>query len=95
MLAPINIVEQFLVKKQMVQTEHAPFSPDFNPPDFFLFPRFKLVLKGKRFDEISDIQRNVKWLLNPKEKTSCTVSRTCIADLSPCIVIGGDNFEGD
>ncbi|GFU52849.1 hypothetical protein TNCV_2254661 [Trichonephila clavipes] len=40
-----------------VQIEHPPFPPYPNPPDFFLFPRLKLALKEKRFDDISDIER--------------------------------------
>ncbi|GFX88981.1 histone-lysine N-methyltransferase SETMAR [Trichonephila clavipes] len=70
-----NIAKQFLAKKRVVQIEHPPFSPYLNPPEFFLFRRFKL--------DIPDIQRNVTRLLNsiPK-KTSCKVFSTCITDLS-------------
>ncbi|GFW06323.1 hypothetical protein TNCV_37971 [Trichonephila clavipes] len=52
-----NIVKQFLAKKEVVKTEHPPFnnrSPNLYRPNFFLFPR--LALKGKRFDDIPDIQ---------------------------------------
>ncbi|GFV46689.1 hypothetical protein TNCV_3846991 [Trichonephila clavipes] len=60
-----NIVKQFLAKTAVgVQIEHPPFSPDLYPSEFFLFPRLKLALKGKRFDDISDIQRNVTRPLN-------------------------------
>ncbi|GFU65907.1 histone-lysine N-methyltransferase SETMAR [Trichonephila clavipes] len=61
-----NIIKQFLAKRGV---ESPPFSPDLNPPDFFLFPRLKIALKGKRFDDIPDIQRNVTRLFNsiPKE----------------------------
>ncbi|GFV42468.1 hypothetical protein TNCV_289551 [Trichonephila clavipes] len=56
-------------KREVAQIEHVPSSLDLNPPDFFLFLRIKLVLKGKRFDDIPNIQQNVKRLLNliPKE----------------------------
>ncbi|GFU96276.1 histone-lysine N-methyltransferase SETMAR [Trichonephila clavipes] len=57
-------IEQFLTKKRVEKVEHPPYSPDLHFPDFFLFPRFKLALKGKRFDDIPDIQRNVTRLLN-------------------------------
>ncbi|GFV99168.1 hypothetical protein TNCV_1511411 [Trichonephila clavipes] len=57
-----NIVKQLLAKKVVGQVEH-PYSPDLNPP-FFLFPRLKLALKGKRFDDIPDTQRNVTRRLN-------------------------------
>ncbi|GFV86608.1 histone-lysine N-methyltransferase SETMAR [Trichonephila clavipes] len=63
-----NIVKQFLAKKGAVQIEHPPFSPDLNSPDFFLFPRLKLALKRKRFDDIPDIQRNATRLLNSISK---------------------------
>ncbi|GFV87999.1 hypothetical protein TNCV_3241491 [Trichonephila clavipes] len=49
-----NIVKQFVVKKGVMQIEHPSFLPDLNPPDF-LFPRLKLALKRKGFDDISDI----------------------------------------
>ncbi|GFT67228.1 uncharacterized protein TNCV_783701 [Trichonephila clavipes] len=62
-------IRRFLAKKGVGQIEHPPYSPHLNPPDFFLFPRLKFALKGKRFDDIPDIQRNVTKLLNsiPKE----------------------------
>ncbi|GFW35993.1 hypothetical protein TNCV_4928571 [Trichonephila clavipes] len=33
-----NTIKQFLANKEVVQTEHPPFSPDLNPPNFFLLP---------------------------------------------------------
>ncbi|GFY21203.1 hypothetical protein TNCV_3992471 [Trichonephila clavipes] len=55
-----NTAKQFLAKqKGVMQIEHPPFSSDVNPPDFFLFPRLKLAFKGNRYDDISDIKRNV------------------------------------
>ncbi|XP_073527124.1 histone-lysine N-methyltransferase SETMAR-like [Phyllobates terribilis] len=35
--------------------EHSPYSPDLAPSDFFLFPRLKEHLWGKRFDDNSDV----------------------------------------
>lgn len=40
-----NIVKPFQAKKKVVQIEHSPYSPDLNPPNFFLFPW--LALKGE------------------------------------------------
>ncbi|GFW68530.1 hypothetical protein TNCV_3300721 [Trichonephila clavipes] len=51
-----NIIKMFLAKEKVLQIEHPPFSPDLNPPDFFLSPRLKLALRRKRLDDISDIQ---------------------------------------
>jgi hypothetical protein len=45
-----------MVKYQMAVIHHPPFSPDFAPCDFFLFPKMKLKLKGLPFDTIEEIQ---------------------------------------
>ncbi|GFU19016.1 hypothetical protein TNCV_430571 [Trichonephila clavipes] len=79
-----NIVKQFLEQKRAEQIKHPPYSPDLNGPDFFRFTPLKLALKGNKFDDTPDIQRNVTKLLNsiPKRKPSCKVSRVFIADHS-------------
>jgi len=90
-----NIVKQFLATKGVVQLEHPPYSPELNPPDFFLFPRLKLALKGKRFDDIPDIQRNVTMLLKSIPPEDFLRSFQDMYSRSQrCIVMGGDYFEG-
>jgi len=54
---------EFLAKTSITKMEHPPYSPDLAPCDFWLFPNLKNVLKGQRFADPSDIQRNVKTLL--------------------------------
>jgi hypothetical protein len=44
--------------------EHAPYSPDLAPSDFFLFPRIKNMLKGEHFDDIDEIKSNTAIALN-------------------------------
>jgi hypothetical protein len=41
----------------MVIVPHHPYSPDLAPSDFTLFPKLKMKLKGRRFETVSDIQR--------------------------------------
>ena len=36
----------------------SPRSPDIAPCDFWMFPKLKMALKGKRFDDIETIQSN-------------------------------------
>jgi histone-lysine N-methyltransferase SETMAR len=36
-------------RKGISTADHAPYSPDLAPPDFWLFPELNTVLKGKRF----------------------------------------------
>jgi hypothetical protein len=40
----------------MAVIPHPPNSPDLAPRDFFLFPKIKLKLKGRRFDATEEIQ---------------------------------------
>jgi histone-lysine N-methyltransferase SETMAR len=39
-------VKQYLAGKRIPVLEHAPYSPDLAPCDFFLFPKIKSALKG-------------------------------------------------
>ena len=50
---------EFLVKHQIIQVTQPPFSPDWAPCDFQLFPKLKSPLKGKRFQTVNEIQENV------------------------------------
>ena len=46
----------FLVKHQITQVTQPPYSPYLAPWDFWLFPKLKSPLKGKRFQTIDEIQ---------------------------------------
>jgi hypothetical protein len=39
---------------------HSPYLPDLAPYDFWLFPKVKLTVKGKRFDMIPEIEAAMK-----------------------------------
>ena len=53
-----NLLQQFLAKHKVVQLHRPPYSPDIAPCDFWMFPKLKMALEGKRFDEIETIQNN-------------------------------------
>ncbi|GFW96928.1 histone-lysine N-methyltransferase SETMAR [Trichonephila clavipes] len=90
-----NIVRQFLAEKGMEQIQHPSYSPDLNPSDFYLFSRLKLALKGKRFDDIPDVQRNVTRFLNSLPNEDLLQSLQDMYRRSQgCIVMGGDYFKG-
>jgi hypothetical protein len=48
----------------MVIVPHPPHSPDLASCDFSLFPKLKMELKGRRFDTVSDIQRELQAVLD-------------------------------
>ena len=52
------LVQCVLVKHQITQVTHPSYSPDLVHCDFWIFPKPKLPLKGKRFLTISEIQEN-------------------------------------
>ncbi len=53
------LIRQFLAKENVTLLHHSPYLPDLAPADYFLFPRFKIHLKGHRFDDVSAIQKAV------------------------------------
>ena len=52
------IANEFLAKNSTNIIEQPPYSPDMAPPDFFLFPKLKLLLRGTRFQSKKDIKEN-------------------------------------
>ena len=56
--------QHFLASKDMTVVPHPPYSPDFAPCDFFLFPKMKIKLKGRRFDTVEEIQAESQKVLN-------------------------------
>jgi hypothetical protein len=53
-------VSQFLAGKGPFAMDHLPYSPDLAPADFWLLPKLKSMLKGKRFLDVKDIKSSVK-----------------------------------
>jgi hypothetical protein len=56
-------VTQFLAGKGISAMDHLPYSPDLAPADFWLFPKLKIVLKGKHFLNAKDIKSSVNKML--------------------------------
>ncbi|UYV78541.1 hypothetical protein LAZ67_16001942 [Cordylochernes scorpioides] len=74
-----HVVLQFLAKHSTIQIPHPPYSPDLAPTDFFLYPKLKMNLKGRKFDNVDMIQAESKATLRNLSKS----------DFSPCI----DNWK--
>ena len=53
-----HLMQRFLAKHQITQVTQPPYSPYLAPCDFWLFPKLKSPLKGKRFQTISKIWEN-------------------------------------
>jgi hypothetical protein len=56
-------VQGSLAKHCITQVCQPPYSPDLAPCNFWLFPKLKLPLKGKRFQTVDEIKEKVTWQL--------------------------------
>jgi hypothetical protein len=54
----------FVSNNNMVIIPHPPCLLDIAPWDFALFPKLKMKLKGRHFETVSDIQRELQAVLN-------------------------------
>jgi hypothetical protein len=75
--------------------DYPPYSPHLAPCDFWLFPKLQNSLKGQRFADIPDIQRNVTLLRGIPENDFQDCSRQWHHRLTKCITSQGDYFEGN
>jgi transposase len=75
------LVRNFLAKNETTVVLQPPYSPDLAPADFFLFPKLKSTLNGRRFDTFDEIQKNLmKELFTIPEsvpKTAETLEAVC------------------
>ena len=54
-----HVIHAFLAKNSMPLVRQAPYSPDLAPCDFWLFPKLKTILKGRRFQSREDIMKKL------------------------------------
>jgi len=52
------LIHSYLAKHQTSVMPRSPYSPELVIADFFLFPKFKITLKGCCFQTIEEIQEN-------------------------------------
>jgi len=90
------LTHQFLAKNKIAVIPHPPYSPDLAPCDFFLFPKMKLKLKGRRFDTIEEIQAETQKVLDTlTEKDFQEAFQKWRRQWDRCLHAGGNYFEGD
>jgi hypothetical protein len=89
-------VSEFLAKNSITKMDHPRYSPNLAPCDFWLFPKLKNALKGQRFADLSDIQRNAKTLLRGILENDF---QDCFQQwhhrLTKCTASQREYFEGD
>jgi len=95
--APVHravAVQEFLARKQVCVLNHPPYSPDLSTCDYFLFPKLKIPLKGRLFEDVQDIKRAVTSSLRAIPQEDVQRSFHSLLDLSTrCIDAEGMYFE--
>jgi len=80
----------------MTVVPHPPYSPDLAPSDFFLIPKLKMELKGRRFQTVEEIQAESQAVLNTlRENDFQECFKNWQRRWDRCQASEGDYFEGD
>ena len=91
-----HVVQAFLAKNSMPLIRQAPYSPDLAPCDFWLFPKLKTTLNGRRFQSREDIMKKATEELQSipgEEFMKCFEKWQKRWD--KCVNHQGEYFEGD
>jgi len=84
---------QFLTQKNVTILYHPPYSPDLSPPDYFLYPKLKMKLKGLHFGDV-EIKEAVTDELKKVQKEEFSAALQKLYDRAkPCIYAIGAYFE--
>ena len=95
--APVHravAVQEFLALKQVCMLNHPPSSPDLSPCDYFWFPKLKLPLKGRLFEDVQDIQGAVTSTVRAISQENVQSSfQSLLGRATHCIDTEGMYFE--
>jgi hypothetical protein len=93
-----SLFDNFRTSKNITVIPHLPYSPDRAPCDFFLFPKMKLRLKGRRFDVTEEIHAESQEVIDTltyENFQGCMKSWETRWDRCIRVHAQGDYFEGD
>ncbi|UYV78290.1 hypothetical protein LAZ67_16000864 [Cordylochernes scorpioides] len=90
------LLRDFLAKNNTLMMPQPPYSPDLAPCDFFLFPKLKRPMKGRRYATLDEIKTASQEELKKILKNDFL---KCFEDWKnrwhKCIISHGNYFEGD
>ena len=87
-------MRKFYPKRNVTTFYNPPYSPDLSPPDYFLFPKLKIKLKGIHFADVVKIQEAITDELNKVQKEEFSAAFQKSYDRAKaCIYANGAYFE--
>ncbi len=97
--APVHTSDETMTFHRQVKCTrgpHPPYSPDLVPCDFFLFPKLKRKLRGRRFQNLDQLKTEVETILDSFTDEDF---KYCFHQLQDrwlrCLESQGNYFEGD
>jgi len=89
-------IYEFLTKYETTVVPQTPYSTDLAPVGFFLFPKWKSSLEGRRFQMVVEIEENsIRDLRAVPQNTFQDAFPKWKERWERCIKRGGGYFEGD
>ena len=86
----------FWTDNNVTVVPHPPYSLNLAPTDFFLFPKLKMKLKGRRFQTMEEIKAESQAVLNTlRENDFQECFNNWQRRWDRCQASEGDNFESD
>jgi histone-lysine N-methyltransferase SETMAR len=80
--------------KNVTTLYHPPYSPDLSPPDYFLFSKLKINIKGLHFADVAEIQAAVSDELKTVQKEEFSAAFQKLYDhAKACLYANGAYFE--
>jgi hypothetical protein len=74
----------------MLSLPHPPYLPDLAPSDFFLFPKMKMQLKGRRFHTIAEIQCESQTTIHTHDRKNTNIT---IPDVNTAMSLGALPYQ--
>jgi len=88
------VFANFSPPKNVTTLYHSPYSPDLSQPDYFLFPKLKMKLKGLDFADVAEIEGAITDELKKVQKEEFSAAFQKLYDCAkPCIYANEGYFE--
>ena len=91
-----TMVTSYRTETGIKTVPHPPYSPDLAPCDFWMFPRLKEKLRGRRFEDVEEMKEAVTEALDTFTLEDYQRAfKKWLERYNKCIELGGSYFEGD